>query len=282
MHPHNKNPHHPTDHHHTHRDVVVRDQRAVQDRTPLFILGTLIALMLVGGIFWLATPDDNRDDRLGREEIRIESETNIESPRSDGYDVERYSLEVRDLRTNTDSLLARATVANRAEIEQYRDRVKTLESRLQDSRNDAAAQRELESELASLRNDYEALEARAQTASADAVEAQADASEAQAQASDAQERANTVAFTQKAETRLEKMEDELESVDNQQKNGELAMEIDALTREIDTLDDQIENMDSDEVLSPAAMTQMEETLAALESRVQTLNTSVSMVSEENI
>ena len=219
--PHNAHPH--AEHHHTtsHRDVVVREQRAVQDRTPLFIVGTLVAVMLVGGFFWLIAQDEDRDDRLGREEIRIESETNIESPRPEAYDVERYSLEVRDLRTNADSLLAQSTVANRAEIEQYRARVDSLESRLQDSGTDAAAQRELEAELASLRDDYQALEGRAQTASADAADAsadaadaRADASEAQAQAADAQARTSTLAFTQEAETRLESMEEKLETVNN--------------------------------------------------------------------
>ena len=260
-----------------HTDVIIRERRA-QDRTPLYIAAAVLVFALFGGLFWAASNDED-DTRLSREEVRVESETNIQTTTPQPYSVEAYSLEVRDLRTDTDALLASATVANRAEIEAYQNRVNVLEQRLQSNRNDASEQQAIEAELASLRNDYQSLEQRAQTAANDAQEARADATTARAEASDAKAQADTVAFASAAEDRLEKLEEDLEEVNPGQATSQLAVQVEALSKEIESMMDRVSDLESDEVLTEAEMKGMETALADLEERVQNVNTSVSVIEE---
>ena len=87
-----------------------------------------------------------------------------------------------------------------------------------------------------------------------------------------------VAFSERAEYRLDQMKEELDSVDPAAPDGELAMEIEALTSEIKDLDEELDGVD--ETLSTAEKERIETTLTNLERRVQTLNTSVSLLEIE--
>ncbi|MCA9777432.1 MAG: hypothetical protein KC800_11965 [Candidatus Eremiobacteraeota bacterium] len=87
-----------------------------------------------------------------------------------------------------------------------------------------------------------------------------------------------VAFSERAEYRLDQMKEELGSVEPAASEGELAMEIDAIASEISDLDDELGSVD--ETLSPAEKERIETTLTNLERRVQSLNSSVSLLEIE--
>jgi chromosome segregation ATPase len=242
------------------------------------VAATILIFALFGGLMWAAGKDDD-EPRLSREEIRIESETNVVTTDPEPYSVEAYTVEVRDLGSEADSLLAQATVANRAEIEAYRDRVNVLERRLQNSRNDASEQQEIQAEIARLRSDYQGLQQSAQTAVSEAQEARGDATVARAEATDAKAQADTVAFASSAEDRLEKIEENLEAVNTGDENSELAVQVAALSTEIEQMLKQIGEIESDDVLSEPEMRSIETALVDLEQRVQNLNTTVSTLEQ---
>ena len=206
------------------KDVTVTERRPSPDHTPYWLAFGVLATLLVVGLFWMANRDDNRNDRVATTNIVTQPATTERSDRPVERDVETFvsssTVEIRDLRSNADALALNASAANRDRINAYQSRIDSLESQLQQVRqqggDSSELQAQVDSELQAMRSEYAQLESELKSETAavrqDADQAMATAESAQITSSSAAQQTELTAFAQQAESRVERLETQLDTL----------------------------------------------------------------------
>ena len=206
------------------KDITVTERRPSPDHTPYWMAFGVLATLLVAGLFWVANKDDDRDDRVSTTNIVTQPVTTEAAEEPVERDVETFvstsTVEIRDLRSNTDALAMNASAANRERINAYQSRIDSLEGQLQQVQQEggdsSALRAQVDSELQAMRTEYAQLESELKSDTAevreDADQAMATAESAQMAASTTAQQTELTAFAQQAESRVDQMESQLDSM----------------------------------------------------------------------
>jgi hypothetical protein len=244
------------------KDVIVTDRRPERpepdsNKTPLWVAIGILATVVVAGIFWAMNKDDRLDERVTTNVVTEPIAVREVNPENQDVDRETFistsTVEIRDLRSNVDTMAQNASAENRDRIIAYQSRVDTLDRALRESDNSAEVRADLESQLQAMRTEYTQLQndlqiqttatrAEADQALDTAEDAQEQATQAGAQATEAGEQTDLTAFAEQAETRIESLETQLAKLQAGPQTEQTSTNFTRLETEVENVSTKVDEM----------------------------------------
>ena len=244
------------------KDVVVTDRRPDRsqsdpNRTPLWVAIGVLVTVVVAGLFWIVNKDDRPDQRVTTDLVTKPIDVREVNPDNQPVDRETFistsTVEIRDLRSNVDTMAQNASAENRDRIIAYQSRVDSLDRALRESDNSAEVRADLENQLQEMRTEYTQLQTELQSQTTatrvevdQAVEtaegAREQATQAEAQATEAAAQNDLTAYAEKAETRIESLEDQLGKLQAGPQTEETSANLTRLETEVEDVSTKVDEM----------------------------------------